>query len=202
MSAQLGGHRPDALTHPDRHAMQVTETTIRGIYATAATYLPADDTPAAPRHLLLALDAAIHRRHEEEPLSPLELRTLREASAERLDWSSKWTLRTLADELRDLSLEELDLAELVGLRYANAAGRIYFHGAWSARRVIPGMPLPAADGRSYSGRPWVHLWVDCGWDRNPTVLHASIRPDVATRPDAVRTPHPDVVRAAQTVLAS
>ncbi|MDQ1018859.1 hypothetical protein [Streptomyces afghaniensis] len=182
--------------------MQVTETMLRGIYATAATYLPATDTQAAPRHLFRALDDAIHRRYDEEPLSPLELRTLREASAEQLGWSSKWTLRTLAEELRDLSLEGLDLTELVGLRYANAAGRIYFHGAWSARRVIPGMPLPAADGRSFSGRPWVHVWVDRNWHRNPTVLHASIRPDVSTRPDGVRTQCPDAVRAGQTVLAS
>ncbi|MFI2434688.1 hypothetical protein [Streptomyces sp. NPDC018693] len=183
--------------------MQVTETMVRGIYATAATYLPADDTQAAPRHLFRALDDAIHRRYDEEPLSPLELRTLREASAERIGWSSKWTVRTLADELRDLSLEGLDLAELVGVRYTNAAGRIYFHGAWSPRRVIPGMPFPAADGRSFSGRPWVHLWTDRNtWQRNPVVVHASIRPDVSTRPDAARTQRPDGVRAAQTVLAS
>lgn len=180
--------------------MQVTEAVIRGIYATASTFLPAIDNPAAPRHLLRALDAAIHRRNEENWLSPLELRTLREASAERLGWSSVWTLRTLADELRDISLEGIDLTALAGMRYANAAGRIYFHGAWSPRRVIPGMPLPAADGRSATGRPWVHVWVDRNWHRNPTVLHASVRPDVSTRP-ALGTQRPDDVRAAQTALA-
>ncbi|MFI9418042.1 hypothetical protein [Streptomyces werraensis] len=182
--------------------MQVTDTMIRAVFATAATYLPDADKPAAPGHLLVALNEAIHRRTEDECLNPLELRQLRDACAERLGWSSAWTLRTLAEELRDLSLEGLDLTELVGLRYANAAGRIYFHGAWSARRVIPGMPLPSANGRSFSGRPWVHLWVDRNWHRNPTVLHASIRPDVSTRPDTSRTTRPDGVRAAQTALAS
>lgn len=168
--------------------MQVTEATIRGIYATAATYLPDADTQAAPRHLLRALDDAIHRRHEDEPLSPLELRTLREASAERLGWSSTWTLRALAEELRALSLEGLDLSELVGMRHANAAGRIWGHGAWSGHRVLPGHPAPPMNGRSQSGRPWVHLWVDDGWRRNPVVLHADIRPDTvwAACPDSVR----------------
>ncbi|MCX4458541.1 hypothetical protein OOK58_42265 [Streptomyces sp. NBC_01728] len=174
--------------------MKVTEATIRGIYATAATYLPADDTQAAPRHLFRALDDAIHRRYEGEPLSPLELRTLREASAERLGWTSAWTLRTLAAELRDLSLEGLDLAELVGLRHANAAGRVWVHGAWSPRRVVLGRPRPDVNGRSHSGRPWVHLWVDGSWHRNPVVIHA------ATNPDDVRSERPDVVRAGQVVL--
>jgi hypothetical protein len=175
--------------------MKVTDTTIRGIYATATTYLPASDAPAAPRHLLRALDEAIHRRHEDEPVTPQELRTLREAAAERLGWSSTWTLRTLAAELRDLSLEGLDLTELAGQRQALASGRIWCHGAWSPHRVIPGTPRPGADGRSYYGRPWVHLWVDDSWQRNPIVLHAS------TDPDAVRIKRPDTVRAGRAVLA-
>jgi hypothetical protein len=175
--------------------MKVTEATLRGIYATAATYLPASDVQAAPRHLLRALDDAIHRRHEDEWLSPLELRTLREASAERLGWTSAWTLRTLAAELRDLSLEGLDLAELVGMRHANAAGRVWCHGAWSPRRVLLGRPRPDVNGWSYSGRPWVHLWVDDSWHRNPVVVHA------ATNPDDVPIERPDVVRAGEAVLA-
>ncbi|MEU5497933.1 hypothetical protein [Streptomyces griseofuscus] len=174
--------------------MQVTETTIRGIYAAAATYLPDTDTQAAPRHLFRALDDAIHRRYEDEPLTPLELRQLREASAERLGWTSTWTLRSLAEELRDLSLEGLDLSELVGMRYTNVAGRIWFHGAWSGRRVLPGRPVPPMNGRSISGRPWVHLWVDDSWRRNPIVLHAD------TRPDSVRTGCPDSVRAGHAAL--
>ncbi|MFJ3249114.1 hypothetical protein [Streptomyces sp. NPDC086782] len=154
--------------------MKVTEATIRGIYATAATFLLADDTPAAPRHLFRALDDAIHRRHEDDWLSPLELRQLREASVERLGWTSTWTLRTLAAELRDLSLEGLDLAELVGVRYASAAGQIWFHGAWSPRRVVPGRPRPGGNGRSHSGRPWVNLWMDDDRKLNPTVLRAEL----------------------------
>ncbi|MYR63881.1 hypothetical protein GTY54_49340 [Streptomyces sp. SID625] len=174
--------------------MQVTEAVIRGIYATAATYLPDDDTQAAPRHLFRALDTAIHRRYEDDWLSPLELRQLREASAERLGWTSTWTLRTLAAELRDLSLEGLDLTEMIGLRYTNVAGRIWFHGAWSPRRVVPGKPRPDANGRSHSGRPWLHLWVDNGWWRNPTVVHAAIHPD------DVRMERPDAIRAGEAAL--
>ncbi|MET8609767.1 hypothetical protein [Streptomyces misionensis] len=173
--------------------MKVTEAIVRGIYATAATYLPDTDTQAGPRQLLRALDNAIHRRNEDDPLSPLELRTLREASAERLGWSSTWTLRTLAEELRDLSLEGLDLSELAGMRHASAGGRIWFHGAWSARTVIPGRPIPPINARSHSGRPWVHLWVDNSSQRNPIVLRADIRAR-ADRPDSVRAGQAALIR--------
>ncbi|MFD0209143.1 hypothetical protein ACFVH9_08395, partial [Streptomyces hirsutus] len=152
--------------------MHVTEAAIRAAYATAATYLPDTAQPAAPRHLFRALDSAIERRYEDERLSPRETRKVREACAERLGWSTRWTQRTLAGELRDLSLEGLDLAELLGLRYANVAGRIWCHGAYSASHVLTWLPSPIATGLSHSGRPWVNLWTADSWHRNPTVLRA------------------------------
>ncbi|MGY3199763.1 hypothetical protein [Streptomyces sp. TE5632] len=177
--------------------MHTTETVIRAVYATAATYLPDTGQQAAPRHLFRALDDAIERRYADEMLSPREIRKLREACAERLGWSTRWTQRTLADELRDLSLEGLDLAELIGIRYANAAGRIWCHGAYSASHVLSWLPRPIATGLSHSGRPWVNLWTVDDWRLNPTILRAR-----GGGADTIRTPRPDDVRAAQAALIS
>lgn len=153
--------------------MRPTDTDIRAISATAATYLPDTDQMAAPRDLIRAVNEAIERRYEDEHLSLLDIRRLREATVEALGaWSTRWTRKALAGELRDIARQGLDLTELVGERYGHAAGRIWYHGAYSASRVNPRLLHPQASGLSHSGRPWVNLWMDDDGVLNPTILRA------------------------------
>lgn len=153
--------------------MRPTQDHIVAVCATAATFLPDTDHPAAPRELICAVDTAIERRYEDEHLSPREFRWFREAAVQAVGpWSTSWTRKALAGELRDVAREGLDLAELVGASYAHAAGRIWFHGAYTASRVMPILRTPRATGLSASGRPWINLWMAEEHAQNPSVLRA------------------------------
>ncbi|CAL9535832.1 hypothetical protein [Streptomyces sp. enrichment culture] len=149
--------------------MRVTQAAVRGIYATALQYLDDDQAPAEPRHLMRALDTAIHRRHPEADARTK--RQLRHRALEGLPgWQRAGTRADLARQLRQAARRGLDLTELVGEPYARAAGRIWSHGAYSSRRVRRDRPVPR--GLSYSGRPWVRVWTDDDEASNPAVLHA------------------------------
>lgn len=149
--------------------MRPTKAHVRGIYATALLYLDGDQAPAEPRHLHRAVDTAIHRRHPDA--DSREKRSLRHAALEGLPgWTGAATRADLATQLRQAARCGLDLGELVGQPYANAAGRIWCHGAYSSNRVHSAKPAPR--GLSYGGRPWVRIWTDDEGARNPLVLRA------------------------------
>ncbi|MFJ6561944.1 hypothetical protein ACIQMV_19200 [Streptomyces sp. NPDC091412] len=152
--------------------MRISQTTLRAVCATAATFLPSDRQPAAPRDLIRAVSAAVERRLEDEDLTLGEKYYVREAAVEAVGpWSNRWARADLASELCDVAREGLDLTELVGAPYGLAAGRIWWHGAFSASRVIRRLHGPRS-GLSFCGRPWVNVWVDDEHAVNPRVLRA------------------------------
>ncbi|MFE7214577.1 hypothetical protein ACFU93_32475 [Streptomyces sp. NPDC057611] len=152
--------------------MRISQTTLRAVCATAAAFLPSDRQPASPRDLIRAVTAAVERRLEDEDLTLGEKYRVREAAVEAVGpWSNRWTRADLAGELHDVAREGLDLAELVGAPYGPAAGRIWWHGAFSASRVIRRLHGPRS-GLSFGGRPWVNVWVDDEHAVNPRVLRA------------------------------
>ncbi|MEU1815169.1 hypothetical protein ABZ543_08220 [Streptomyces roseifaciens] len=132
--------------------MRITASTVRGIHATAATLITRDATPAEPHHLSRAVDIAIDARHGDEKPST-QLRMRRQALAAAPQWSPQWTRADLADHLTHFARQGLDLRILVGARYTDAARRIWSHGAYSAARIMPG--LPSHGGLSIGGRPWL-----------------------------------------------
>ncbi|MER6979637.1 hypothetical protein [Streptomyces carpinensis] len=149
--------------------MRPTQAHVRGIYATALQYLDDDQAPAEPRHLHRALDSAIHRRHPDA--DSRAKRALRHKALEGLPgWTSAATRADLADQLRQAARCGLDPDEMIGQSYATVAGQVWFHGAYSARRVRREKPWP--HGLSESGRPWLKLWTDDEEARNPVVLYA------------------------------
>ncbi|MFF5968215.1 hypothetical protein ACFY64_31730 [Streptomyces collinus] len=149
--------------------MRITQALVRGVYATALQYLDDDHAPAEARHLHRALDSAIHRRHPDADRR--DKRALRHKALDGLpDWHSAATRADLVTQLRESARLGLDLTGMVGRKYAPVAAGIWFHGAYSARRVRTDQPKPA--GVSYEGRPWLRLWTDDYEARNPVVLAA------------------------------
>ncbi|MEW2568364.1 hypothetical protein [Streptomyces sp. NPDC047070] len=148
--------------------MRITKTEVRGIYATALGFLDDGQAPVEQRHLMRALDTAIHRRHP--GADTRDKRALRHQALEGLDWKGDVTRADLAGQLRDGARDGLDLTEMTGRPHATVAGGIWFHGAYSPRRALPGKPAPR--GLSVGGRPWLYLWTDVPEARNPLVLHA------------------------------
>ncbi|KQW13551.1 hypothetical protein [Streptomyces sp. Root369] len=149
--------------------MRLTQAHVRGICATALKYLDDDQAPAAARHLHRAVDTAINRRHPDADRRAR--RALRHMTLDSLpDWTDAATRADLVSQLREVARCGLDLTEMVGQPHANVAGRIWFHGAYSSRRVIADRPRPA--GLSYEGRPWLYLLTDDEQARNPVVLAA------------------------------
>ncbi|MGW2769669.1 hypothetical protein [Streptomyces sp. NPDC001275] len=118
------------------------------------------------------MSAAVERRLEDEDLTLGEKHRVREAAIEAVGpWSNRWTRADLADELHGVAREGLDLAGLVGATYGLAAGRIWWHGAFSASCVIRRLHGPRS-GLSFGGRPWVNVWVGDEHAVNPRVLRA------------------------------
>ncbi|MGW6460140.1 hypothetical protein ACWF94_30130 [Streptomyces sp. NPDC055078] len=150
--------------------MKVTRSIVRGVHATAATLILADDVQAEPRHLRAAVSKATSSRHGDEALSDQTL-IRRKALEEAPEWSCRWTRKDLVDALHRSGREGLDLAELVGARYAVAAGRIWCHGSYSSSRVMT--ELPRSKGLSYGGRPWLWLWPDDDSQIDPNVVRAA-----------------------------
>lgn len=150
--------------------MKITPSIVRGVHATAATLIPADDIQAEPRHLREAVSKAISSRHGDEAFSD-QTKIRRKALDEAPEWSCRWTRKDLVGELHCSGRHGLDLAELVGARYAVAAGRIWCHGSYSSARVMTG--LSPHRGLSFSGRPWLWLWPDDDSQINPTVVQAA-----------------------------
>ncbi|MEU6595521.1 hypothetical protein ABZ923_41075 [Streptomyces sp. NPDC046881] len=149
--------------------MRITQARVRGVYATALQYLDGDQVPAEARQLHRALDTAIHRRHPEADRR--DKRALRHKALEGLpDWAEAATRADLVDQLRGAARFGLDLTEMVGRPYALTAAGIWFHGAYSARRVRTDQPFPT--GVSYDGRPWLRLWTDDEEAVNPTIVAA------------------------------
>lgn len=150
--------------------MRITKSIVRGVHATAATLIPADDVQAEPRHLREAVNKAIDCRYGDEALSD-QTKIRRKALDEAPDWSCRWTSKDLVDELHRSGRKGLDLRDLVGTRYTEAAAQIWFHGSYSSARVMPG--LPTHKGLSFGGRPWLWLWMDDDTQTNPTVVRAA-----------------------------
>ncbi|MGW2951552.1 hypothetical protein [Streptomyces eurythermus] len=149
--------------------MRITQACVRGVYATALQCLDGDQTPAEACHLHRALDSAIHRRYPEADRR--EKRALRHLAFDGLpDWASAATRADLAEQLTQAARLGLDLADMVGRQYAPVAAGIWFHGAYSARRVRACEAWPSRP--SYDGRPWLRLWTDDEEAVNPTVLAA------------------------------
>ncbi|MFD3609024.1 hypothetical protein ACFWXA_13285 [Streptomyces atroolivaceus] len=150
--------------------MKITPSIVRGVHATAATLIPADDVQAEPRHLREAVSRAVGKRHDDEAFSD-QTRIRRKALDEAPEWSGRWTRKDLVDALHHSGREGLDLAELVGTRYTVAAGRIWCHGSYSSSRVMT--ELPRRNGLSWGGRPWLWLWPDDASTINPTIVRAA-----------------------------
>ncbi|WP_381792923.1 hypothetical protein [Streptomyces niveus] len=150
--------------------MKITTSIVRGVHATAATLIPADDVQAEPRHLREAVSKAIDVRYGDEALSD-QTKIRRKALDEAPEWSCRWARKDLADALHRSGRHGLALTELVGDRYAEAAARIWFHGSYSSARVMTG--LPRHGGLSFGGRPWLWLWMDDDTQINPTVVRAA-----------------------------
>ncbi|MFF2940216.1 hypothetical protein ACFVSQ_10275 [Streptomyces niveus] len=150
--------------------MKVTRSIVRGVHATAATLIPADDVQAEPRHLREAVSKAVGSRYGDEAFSDQTL-IRRKALDEAPEWSCRWTRKDLAEELHRSGRNGLDLTELIGDRYATAAARIWCHGSYSSARIMPG--LPQHKGLSIGGRPWLWLWMDDDTQINPTVIQAA-----------------------------
>ncbi|WP_328434549.1 hypothetical protein [Streptomyces sp. NBC_00425] len=150
--------------------MRTTKAHARGIYATALQYLADGQGPAEPRHLMRALDTAIHRRHA--GADSRDRKALRHLALDGLgDWRSAETIDDLSARLREGAREGLDLADMPGKRHAAVAAGIWFHGAYSSRRTVADQPTPR--GLSFDGRPWLYLWTDDPAARNPVVLRAA-----------------------------
>jgi hypothetical protein len=155
---------------------------VRGVYATAVLHLDDDQAPAEPRHLHRALDTAIHRRHPDA--DSREKRGLRHAALDSLpEWTSAQTRADLTALLRQAAQRGLNLSDLAGQPYADVAARIWFHGAYSSRRVHS--DRPTACGLSHSGRPWVRIWTDDEDAMNPAVIRAEY---AGTRTDTPQHP--------------
>lgn len=154
--------------------MRVTPAIVRGICATATLYLPEGDGRATLADLHRALGMAIHRRHGSEGLSQRQKRRLRsEALAVLPAWQPGHTCTSLAGELEDAAREGLDLTTLIGQRYTEVAGRVWFHGAYSPVRVTHGLPaLTLRAVLSSSGRPWLNLWTGSEAGMRATVVAA------------------------------
>lgn len=149
--------------------MRITQADVRGVYATALQYLDGDQAPVEARHLHRALDSAIHRRHP--GADRRDRRALRHKALDGLaDWTSAATRADLAHQLREAARLGLNLDEMVGCSYAPVAAKIWFHGAYSARRARACEPWPSRP--SYDGRPWLRLWTDNEEAPNPLVLAA------------------------------
>lgn len=150
--------------------MKITPSIVRGVHATAATLIPADDVQAEPRHLREAVSRATSRRHDDEAFSNQTL-IRRKALDEAPEWSCRWTRTDLVGALHRSGREGLDLAELLGARYTVAAGLIWCHGSYSSARVMA--ELPRREGLSHGGRPWLWLWPDDDSQLNPTIVRAA-----------------------------
>ncbi|MFJ1607000.1 hypothetical protein ACIOHS_27055 [Streptomyces sp. NPDC088253] len=149
--------------------MRLTQAHVRGICATALQYLDDDQAPAAPRHLHRALDSAISRRHPD--VDRRTKRALRHMTLDSLPgWAEAATSADLTVQLRETARLGLDLASMVGRSYAPVAAGIWFHGAYSARRVRACEAWPTRP--SYEGRPWLRLWTDDESAPNPLVVAA------------------------------
>ncbi|MFF0092730.1 hypothetical protein ACFYSF_22595 [Streptomyces canus] len=149
--------------------MRITQAHVRGVYATALQYLDDGQAPVEARHVHRALDSAIHRRHA--GADRRDKRALRHMALDGLpDWTSAATGADFAAQLRQAARLGLDLDEMVGRPYAPVAAGIWFHGAYSARRVRACEAWPSRP--SYDGRPWLRLWTDDEEAPNPVVLAA------------------------------
>ncbi|MEU7323372.1 hypothetical protein ABZ682_22895 [Streptomyces griseoviridis] len=149
--------------------MRLTQAHVRGICATALQYLDDDQAPAAARHLHRAVDSAIHRRHPDADRRAK--RALHRMTLDSLPgWTEAATRADLATQFRETARLGLDLAGMVGRSYAPVAAGIWFHGAYSARRVRVCEAWPTRP--SCDGRPWLRLWTDDENAPNPLVLAA------------------------------
>jgi len=155
--------------------MQITDSVVRGVLATASHLLPAGDQPVSAREMDEARMAAARRLH------PYEHDTWGRLSREALRMMpprpDRATRADLVRQMRETARLGLDLARLPGLTRRQAGALVWDHGAYTVIRVTKELRPPR--GLSYSGRPWVLLWTDDPTRYDSIVLHAEFAEDGA-----------------------